>query len=111
MEPPAAYPANTCKHIALARAAGIGGGLGVSDITRSPKINREMMAVNTVEQIERPIRALTPTRVGEWYSWLDQKYSLLIDSRIQSELEAGRLHQSFPSRFGRQKRDKWTQPL
>ena len=47
--------------------------------------------MNTVQEIERAIQALTPRELEELYSWLDQHCPQPIDVRIQSDLAAGRL--------------------
>jgi hypothetical protein len=49
------------------------------------------MGLNTVQEIERAIRALKPQELEELYSWLDQNCPQPIDTHIQSDLEAGRL--------------------
>jgi hypothetical protein len=49
------------------------------------------MGLNTVEEIERAIGALTPQELEELYSWLDQYYQQPIDTRIESGLAAARL--------------------
>jgi hypothetical protein len=49
------------------------------------------MSVNTVRDIERAIGALTPREIEELYVWLDEHYPQPIDTRVQSDLAAGRL--------------------
>jgi len=49
------------------------------------------MGLNTVQEIERAIGALTPQELEELYSWLDQNCPQPIDIRLQSDLTAGRL--------------------
>ena len=49
------------------------------------------MSVNTIKEIERAIRTLTPQEVEELYAWLDQHYPQPIDARVQSDLADGRL--------------------
>jgi hypothetical protein len=49
------------------------------------------MGLNTVQEIERAIGALTPQELQELYSWLDQCYPQPIDTRVQSDLAAGHL--------------------
>jgi len=51
----------------------------------------EVMGLNTVQEIERAIDALTQEELGELYSWLDQRHPQPIDARVQSDLAAGRL--------------------
>ncbi|MDQ6676196.1 MAG: hypothetical protein M3Z09_02750 [Acidobacteriota bacterium] len=48
------------------------------------------MGLNTVEEIERAIGTLTPQELEELCVWLD-RYARPLDTRIQSDLEAGRL--------------------
>ena len=47
--------------------------------------------MNTVQDIERAIQALSPRELEELYAWLDQHCPQPIDTRIQSDLAAGRL--------------------
>jgi hypothetical protein len=49
------------------------------------------MGLDTVQDIERAIKALTPRELEELYSWLDQYSPQPIDTRVQSDLAAGRL--------------------
>ena len=49
------------------------------------------MGLNTVQEIERAIGALTPQELEELYSWLDQNCPQPIDTRVQSDLATGRL--------------------
>ena len=49
------------------------------------------MGLNTVEEIERAIRALNPHELEELCSWLDQNCPQPIDTRVQSDLAAGHL--------------------
>jgi hypothetical protein len=49
------------------------------------------MGLNTVQEIERAIRALKPQELEELYSWLDQNCPQPIDTRVQSDLAAGHL--------------------
>jgi len=49
------------------------------------------MDLTTIQEIERAIDALTPEELGELYSWLDRSHPQLIDTRLQSDLAAGRL--------------------
>jgi len=48
------------------------------------------MALNTLQEIEHAIGTLTPKEWEELCVWLDQ-YPHPIDTRIQSDLAAGRL--------------------
>lgn len=49
------------------------------------------MSLHTVEEIERAIGALSPRDVEELYAWLDRHCPNPVDTRIQSDLAAGRL--------------------
>jgi hypothetical protein len=49
------------------------------------------MGLNTVQEIARAIRGLKPQELEELYSWLDQNCPHPIDTRIPSDLGAGRL--------------------
>jgi hypothetical protein len=51
------------------------------------------MGLNTVEEIERAIGSLGPEELEELCGWLDQQPHP-IDTRIQSDLAAGRLDQA-----------------
>lgn len=50
--------------------------------------------MNTVQELERAIDALTPEELGELYSWLDERHPQPIDACVQSDLAAGRLDQA-----------------
>jgi hypothetical protein len=52
------------------------------------------MPLSTVQEIERAIQKLSPAQQQELYSWFDQNYPQLIDTRIESDLAAGRLDKS-----------------
>jgi hypothetical protein len=47
------------------------------------------MGLNTVQEIERAIDALTPRELEELYTWLDQHCPQPIDIQIRADLEAG----------------------
>jgi hypothetical protein len=49
------------------------------------------MALNTIKEIERAIGAHTPREIEELYVWLEQHCPPPIDTRVQSDLAAGRL--------------------
>ena len=49
------------------------------------------MSLNTIQEIERAIGALAPREVEELYAWLEQYCPPPIDTRVQSDLAAGRL--------------------
>lgn len=49
------------------------------------------MNLNTVQEIERAIDALTPPQREELYQWLDQHYPQPIDEQLKADLDAGRI--------------------
>jgi len=49
------------------------------------------MGLSAIQEIERAIRALKPRELQELYSWLDENCPQPLDSRVQSDLAAGRL--------------------
>jgi hypothetical protein len=49
------------------------------------------MSSTTVKDIERAIGTLSPQELAELYAWLEQNYPQPIDSRLGSDLAAGRL--------------------
>jgi hypothetical protein len=49
------------------------------------------MGLNTIQEIERAIDALTPQQVEELYVWFDQHHPQLIDAQLKSDLDAGRI--------------------
>ena len=51
----------------------------------------EAMGLNTVQEIERAIDALTQEELGELYSWLDQRHPQPIDAQLKADLDAGRV--------------------
>jgi hypothetical protein len=68
------------------------------------------MSLSTVQEIERAIGALTPQELEELYSWLDQHHPQLIDSRVSSDLAAGRLDKAIARALEDEKNDR-VQPL
>jgi hypothetical protein len=48
------------------------------------------MGLNTIQEIERAIDALTPQQM-ELYIWFDQRYPQLIDAQLKCDLDAGRI--------------------
>jgi hypothetical protein len=68
------------------------------------------MNLNTVQQIERAIRALTPHEIEELYAWLEQHCPRPTDPRIQSDLTAGRLDTAIQRALDDEKNGH-TQPL
>jgi hypothetical protein len=49
------------------------------------------MSLNTVQEIEHAIRALTPSELEELYAWLDQHCQQPIDARLKADLDAGHI--------------------
>lgn len=68
------------------------------------------MSLDTIKEIERAIGSLTPREVEELYAWLDQHYPPPIDTRIQSDLAAGRLDTAIQRALDDEKSGR-TQPL
>ena len=49
------------------------------------------MSLDTVQEIERAIGALSPRELEELYAWLDLHYPQPIDAQLQADLDAGRI--------------------
>jgi hypothetical protein len=49
------------------------------------------MSLNTVQEIEHAIRALTPSELEELHAWLDRYCPQPIDTQLKADLEAGRI--------------------
>ena len=45
--------------------------------------------MNTLQEIERAIDALTPQQMEELYVWLDQCHPQPIDAQLKADLDAG----------------------
>ena len=67
------------------------------------------MGLNTVQEIERAITTLTPQELEELYAWFDQQPHPL-DTRIQSDLAAGRLDNAIQRALSDETNDR-LQPL
>jgi hypothetical protein len=67
------------------------------------------MGLNTVEEIERAIDSLAPQELEELCVWLDQQPHP-IDTRIQSDLAAGRLDNAIQRALDDEKNGR-VQPL
>ncbi len=67
------------------------------------------MGLNTVQEIERAISTLTPQELEELYVWFDQ-HPHPFDTRIQSDLAAGRLDNAIQRALSDEK-DNRLQPL
>jgi hypothetical protein len=68
------------------------------------------MSLNTVQEIERAIAALTPRELEELYLWLDQNCPQPFDTRVQSDLAAGRLDKAIDRALDDEKNGR-VQPL
>ena len=68
------------------------------------------MGLNTLQEIERAITALKPQELEELYEWLDQNCPQPIDSRLQSDLAAGRLDKAIHRALDDEKNGR-VQPL
>ena len=55
------------------------------------KMMERPMHLNTVQEIERAIDALTPQQIDELYIWLDQRHPQPIDAQLKADLNAGRI--------------------
>jgi len=49
------------------------------------------MSLNTIQEIERAIGALSPPELEELYAWLDQYCPQPIDTQLKADLDAGRI--------------------
>ena len=47
--------------------------------------------MNTVQEIERAIDALTPQQMEELCVWIDQRHSQPVDAQLKADLDAGRI--------------------
>jgi hypothetical protein len=68
------------------------------------------MSLNTVEEIEHAIRALTPSELEELCAWLDQYCPQPIDAQLKVDLDAGRIDDRINRALADQKAGN-TQPL
>ena len=68
------------------------------------------MQLNSVEEIERAIAALSPHQLAELYAWLDQYDPQPIDARLQNDLAAGRLDDAIARALDDEKHGR-TEPL
>ena len=68
------------------------------------------MSLNTVQEIERAIAALTPQQRDELYQWLDEQYPQPIDIQLKADLEAGRIDERINRAVADHKTGR-TQPL
>jgi hypothetical protein len=49
------------------------------------------MHLNTLQEIESAIDALTPQQIEDLYVWLDQRHPQPIDAQLKADLDAGRI--------------------
>ena len=49
------------------------------------------MRLDTIQEIERAIDALTPRQIKELYAWLDQRHPQPLDAQLKADLDAGRI--------------------
>jgi hypothetical protein len=68
------------------------------------------MGQNKIQEIEHAIGALSPREIEELYAWLEQHYPPPIDTRVQSDLAAGRLDTAIQRALDDEKNGR-TQPL
>jgi hypothetical protein len=68
------------------------------------------MSLNTVQEIERAIAALSPEELQQLYSWLDQHQATAFDRRIESDLATGHLDAAIQRALDDEKSGR-TQPL
>ena len=68
------------------------------------------MALNTLQEIEHAISALTQEEVEELCLWLGHHYPQPIDTRIESDLAAGRLDNAIQRALDDEKNGR-TKPL
>jgi hypothetical protein len=47
--------------------------------------------MNTEQEIERAIDALTPQQMEELCVWIDQRHPQAIDAQLKADLDAGRI--------------------
>jgi len=67
------------------------------------------MGLNTLQEIERAIGALTPQELEELCLWFDQ-YQHPLDTRIQSDFAAGRLDKAIQQALNDEQNNR-VQPL
>jgi hypothetical protein len=68
------------------------------------------MQLNTVQEIERAIDALSPEQRAELSQWLDERYPQPIDIQLKADIEAGRFDDRIARALADDKAGK-TQPL
>jgi hypothetical protein len=66
--------------------------------------------MNTVQEIERAIAALTIEQREELCEWLDEHYSQPVDARLRGDIEAGRFDERISRAIADQKAGR-TEPL
>lgn len=68
------------------------------------------MNLNTVQEIERAIDALTPDQRDQLYLWLDERYLQASDKHLKAAIEAGRFDDRIARALADHKAGR-TQPL
>jgi hypothetical protein len=68
------------------------------------------MQLNSLQEIERAIDALSPEHREELSQWLDERYSLPVDAQLKADIEAGRFDDRIARAVADDKTGK-TQPL
>jgi hypothetical protein len=68
------------------------------------------MRLDTLQEIERAIDALTPQQMEELYVWLDQHHPQPIDAQLKADLDAGRIDDRINRALANHKAGN-TQPL
>ena len=66
--------------------------------------------MNTLQEIERAIEALSPQQIAELYVWLDQRHPQPIDAQLKADLDAGYIDNRINRALADHKAGK-TQPL
>jgi hypothetical protein len=64
--------------------------------------------MNSVQEIERAIDALTPQERDELYGRLDQRHSLQIDEQLKADLDSGNFDDRIQRALAGQKADQRT---
>ena len=94
-----------CKNIPESREAGRHNGASLTIAVE------RQMSLDTVQEIERAIGALSPRELEELYAWLDLHCPQPIDAQLQADLECGAHRPPHQSRGGRPPSRKNTTPL
>lgn len=68
------------------------------------------MNLNTVQEIESAIAALTPQQREELCQWLDENYSQPVDAQLKADIDSGRFDDRISRAIADHKAGR-TQPL